>query len=427
MKTILFALSVPFALLLSAADLDFNDGWEWRHDGEKSWRAVDIPHDFMIESPWDENANHSQRVYKPLGEAFYRKSFAYDSAWEGKRVILDFGGIMFFGDVKVNGKKVAETEYGYLGFEADVTERLKKDAPNLVEVWAKVGGGRSGSRWYTGGGLYRSVKLKIVNERRIARHGVCVRTKGETAHVEVELEGCRGLSDDLEIVVEILDGEKSVATTRGPVTKGDNRRRFSVCLPPMEVKGAKRWSPEAPNLYSLVTEVWEREWGTGNGLPAEALAKAGERGKLLDCCETRFGFRDIAFSKERGFEIDGRKVFLKGQSNHHDLGALGAAAYPDAIRRYLRAIKEFGFNSVRCSHNPYSEEFYDIADEEGIVVVDEICDKWVRNWVGRKPYLEMWPQLVTEWVKRDRNHPSVVMWSVGNELQMNEGYHDATF
>ena len=408
MKTILFSLSVPVALLLPAADIDFNSGWEWRRGGEKSWRAVDIPHDFMIESPWDENANHSQRVYKPLGEAFYRKSFAYDSAWDGRRVIIDFGGIMFFGDVRVNGKKVAETEYGYLGFETDVTEHLRKDVPNIVEVWAKVGGGRNGSRWYTGGGLYRSVKLKIVNDRRIARHGVFVRTKGETAQVEVELEGCRGLGDDLEIVAGIMDGEKSVATTRTPVTKGDNRRRFSVSLPSMEVKGAKRWSPESPNLYALKVAL----------LGGSAA---------IDEKTIRFGFRDIAFSKERGFEIDGRHVFLNGQSNHHDLGALGVAAYPDAIRRYFRKIKEFGFNSVRCSHNPYSEEFYDIADEEGIVVVDEITDKWKGYWAGRKPYLEMWPQLVTEWVKRDRNHPSVVMWSVGNELQMNETCHDATF
>ena len=422
MKTILFALSVPVALHLSAVDIDFNFGWEWRRGGESEWRAVDLPHDFMIDLPWDENAAHSQCAFKPLGEAFYRKSFAYDKSWEGRRVILDFGGIMFFGDVRVNGKKVAETEYGYLGFETDITDCIKKDAPNLVEVWAKVGGGNSGSRWYTGGGLYRGVKMKVVNERRIARHGVFVRTKGETAQVEVELEGCRGLSDDLELVAEILDGERSVATTRGFVTKGDNRRRFPVDLPPVEVKGAKRWSPEAPNLYSLVVEVCDR--GTGNG---ERGTGNGERGRLLDRCETRFGFRDIAFSKERGFEIDGRHVFLKGQSNHHDLGALGAAAYPDAIRRYFRTIKEFGFNSVRCSHNPYSEEFYDIADEEGIVVVDEVVDKWKGYWAGRKPYLEIWPQLVTEWVKRDRNHPSVVMWSLGNELQMRETCHDAIF
>jgi len=391
-----------------ATAIDFNDGWEWRYGGEKEWREVDLPHDFMIESPWNGSANHSQRVFKPLGEAFYRKSFACDPSWEGKRILLDFGGIMFFGDVKVNGAKVAETEYGYLGFETDVTDHLKKDAPNLVEVWAKVGGSKNGSRWYTGGGLYRSVKLKVVNERRIARHGVCVRTKGETAEVEVEFEGCRGLRDDIEIVAEILDGEKAVAATRGLVTKGDNRSRFPVPMRPMEVKGAKRWSPESPNLYSLRVSM-----------------RSGDT--ILDERTIRVGFRDIAFSKERGFEIDGRHVFLKGQSNHHDLGALGAAAYPDAIRRYFRAIKEFGFNSVRCSHNPYSEEFYDIADEEGIVVVDEITDKWKGCWAGRKPYLEMWPQLVTEWIKRDRNHPSVVMWSLGNELQMNESCHDATF
>ena len=409
MKSQIAAVAVIISLVgVSADGIDFNSGWEWRRNGEKAWRAVDLPHDFMIESPWDENAVHSQRVFKPLGEAFYRKSFAYDPKWEGKRVILDFGGIMFYGDVRINGKKVAETEYGYLGFETDVTERLRKDAPNVVEVWAKVDGGKSGSRWYTGGGLYRSVRLKVMNERRIARHGVFVRTKGDTAIVEVELEGCRGLKDDIEIVAEILDGGRTVATAGAPVTKGDNRRRFSVPLPSMEVKGAKHWSPESPNLYAL--KVTLRGGGT-----------------VLDERVIRFGFRDISFSKERGFEIDGRHVFLNGQSNHHDLGALGAAAYPDAIRRYFRTIMSFGFNSVRCSHNPYSEEFYDIADEMGIVIVDEITDKWKGYWAGRKPYLEMWPQLVTEWVKRDRNHPSVVMWSLGNELQMNETCHDAMF
>ena len=408
-----FASMVAFASfpsLFAGSCSDFNFGWEWRRGGKSEWRAVDLPHDFMFESPWSGSANHSQRVFKPLGEAFYRKSFAFDPAWEGKRILLDFGGIMFYGNVRVNGKLVAETEYGYLGFEADITDVLKKDTANLVEVWAKVDGGKNGSRWYTGGGLYRSVKVKTVGEKRIARHGVYVKTKGETVSVEVELDGFRGWDGDCDIVAE----SEGVRTT-APITKGDNRRRFSVALPSFELKGATRWSPESPNLHTLVVEVRER--GTGNG----------ERGKLLDRCETRFGLRDLSFTADRGLEIDGRKVFLKGQSNHHDLGALGVAAYPDAIRRYFRTIKQFGFNSVRCSHNPYSVEFYDIADEEGIIIVDEICDKWTRNWAGRKPYLEIWPQLVTEWVKRDRNHPSVVMWSLGNELQMNENYHDPQF
>ena len=402
-----FASLVAFAsfpTLFAESFSDFNFGWEWRRGGTKEWQAVDLPHDFMFESPWSGSANHSQRVFKPLGEAFYRKSFAFDPAWEGKRVLLDFGGIMFYGDVRVNGKLVAETEYGYLGFEADITEVLKKDAPNLVEVWAKVDGGKNGSRWYTGGGLYRSVKVKTVGEKRIARHGVYVKTKGETVSVEVELDGFRGWDGDCDIVAE----SEGVRTT-APVTKGDNRRRFSVALPSFELKGAARWSPESPCLHYLKVSL------------------VGKDGEVFDSQTVRFGLRDISFSKEYGFAIDGRKVFLKGQSNHHDLGALGVAAYPDAIRRYFRAIKQFGFNSVRCSHNPYSVEFYDIADEEGIIIVDEICDKWTRNWAGRKPYLEIWPGLVTEWVKRDRNHPSIVMWSLGNELQMNENYHDPQF
>lgn len=389
---------------VSAVKTDFNFGWEWRRGDGKEWRAVDLPHDFMFESPWSGSANHSQRVFKPLGEARYRKTFAYDPSWDGKRVILDFGGIMFFGDVKINGTKVAETEYGYLGFETDITEQLKKDAPNVVEVWAKVLGGPNGSRWYTGGGLYRGVKLKTANARRIARHGVYVTTNGDTVSVEVEIEGFKGNSGDYEIVAE-TEGVRTSAS----IPKGDNRRRFPVKLPPFELKGAARWSPDSPNLHELAVSVMDGKSG------------------VIDRETVRFGLRDLSFTPERGLEIDGRKIFLKGQSNHHDLGAIGAAVYPDAIRRYFRTMKKFGFNSVRCSHNPYSVEFYDIADEEGIVIVDEICDKWVRNWAGRKPYLDLWPKLVTEWVKRDRNHPSVVMWSLGNELQMNEDYHDAQF
>ena len=233
-----------------AGSIDFNSGWKWRRGGEKEWRAVDLPHDFMFEAPWDEKAVHSQRVFKPLGEAFYRKTFAYDPAWEGRRVILDFGGIMFFGDVRINGKKVAETEYGYLGFETDVTDRLKKDGPNVVEVWAKVEGGPNGSRWYTGGGLYRGVKMKIAGTKRIARHGVSVKTKGETVFVEVELDGFRGERGDYEIVAE-SEGVR----TSAPVTKGDNRRRFAVALPPFEMKGAARWSPESRKTVMYLTGV----------------------------------------------------------------------------------------------------------------------------------------------------------------------------
>lgn len=389
---------LPLSSLLARSVVDFNDDWNF------AGRTIRLPHDAMFEMPWDAAANHSQKVFKAAPRiAEYCKTFAYDPAWEGQRVFLEFGGIMFYGEVRVNGTLVGTTEYGYLGLSCDITAALKKDAPNVVEVWAKVDTKKGACRWYTGCGLYRGVKLVTKPAHAIARHGLYVTTReNRFVDVEVMLNGFRGNREDWTAELEITDREGSArAQTVCDVPKGDNRQRVHFTFPSVELTDPLLWSTDAPNLYT-------------------ATVRLKKDGVEQDAASVRFGVRTIAFDKDFGFKLNGEKVFLKGNSGHTDTGALGNAAYPDAIARQLKTLKAFGYNCVRCSHNPYSEEFYDLADELGLLVVDEITDKWSGCWAGRVKYIQMWPELLTEWIRRDRNHPSVILWSLGNELQMNE-------
>ena len=409
--------AVTMATCANAADVDFNFGWDFSPEGwEGVSRKVDLPHDFQLEMPWREDAA-GDRGFKPMGAARYRKTFVTDAAWAGQRVFLDFEGIMCVGDVFVNGEKAASSEYGYLGFEIDVTDRIRPAGEtNTVEVVASTGH-NEGSRWYTGGGLYRPVRIKTRPQRAIARHGIFASTpkvsaESATVRVQIELEGfgyCLDapVSNRVEAVVTIrAPGGAVVVETRCDVPLRDYRRRTEFTAPEIAVANPALWDLDTPRLYT-----------------AEVRLVAG--GKEIDADSIRFGIRKVEFSPEFGFRLNGRKVFLKSMSNHADYGAVGTAQFPRAIKRELRRMKEFGFNAVRCSHNPYAEVFYETADEIGLLVVDEFTDKWCRDdfcWMGRRPFLEVWPELMSEWIRRDRNHPSVILWSLGNELQFREKF-----
>lgn len=395
----------------------FNFDWKFRAGDLKEaqlvtyddddWRVLDLPHDFQIEQTWDESAGGA-RGFKAMGTGWYRKHFKANPAWMGKRILLDFEGIMLVGDVWVNGRKVGSTDYGYLGFETDITDLLKYDEDNVVAVWASTGK-KDGSRWYTGGGLFRDVHLVIKNPIAIARHGVFVSTPKITEQraevsVQVELEGIRNKSLDIEINARILapDG-KTVAGTSGKAPQKSKLQTVEVSLPIVTVDSPELWSCEAPNLYT-------------------AEVSLVQDGKVIDCMTETFGIRTLEFSPDFGFKLNGKKLFLKGISNHHDLGAVGVAAFDRAIERQFQLMKRFGYNHIRSSHNPYSESFLKLADKYGILVVDELIDKWSDNsyWGGRVPFTQLWYQMIPEWIKRDRNHPSVILWSLGNELQMRE-------
>jgi len=394
----------------------FNFGWKFQQgdvaDGQdpalndQGWRKLDLPHDFQIEQPWDKTANRSLG-FKTPDVGWYRKTFKADPKWRGKQVLLDFEGIMLAGEVWVNGKKVGGTAYGYLGFETNIADVLNYDGDNVVAVRASTRDGNS--RWYTGGGLFRDIHLVVRQPVSIARHGIFVTTPVVSDHhadiqVQVEVAGLKGKNEAVEITTSIYapDG-KQVGETRAAVPPVRNLAEIEVPLPQLRLAAPQLWSIETPALYV-----------------AEVELTAG--GKVIDRLTKRFGIRTIEFSKQFGLRLNGKKVFLQGVANHHDLGAVGAAAYRTSIARTMDRLKAFGFNHIRTSHNPYSESFLELADEKGILVVDELYDKWgsTRAWAGSAPWNDVWFPNLKEWIKRDRNHPSVIMWSFGNELQFQE-------
>ena len=438
----------PLAEFAAEKNVLFNCGWKFQlvtkdnkttdfaspQLDDSQWRTLDLPHDFQFEQPWTEGGGGA-RGFKPSCEGWYRKTFTVPESWQGLNVKLDFGGIIYLGDVYINGTKVASTDYGYVGLEADLTKHLRYGGENVVAVYASTGP-KKGSRWYTGAGLFRDVRLQLDNPTHIARHGVyitcevdeltskqvdelsasgvrseelgtrqLVNSSTSKINIQVEVDGWQKRKN-VSIRARVIDAEGNVVgKATGTMPKYTKQTSTEVMLTTVNIADAKLWDIDSPYLYS-----------------ADVVVEAD--GMVVDSVREQFGIRKIEFSKDFGFKLNGRKVFLKGISNHHDMGALGAAAFDDGIERMMRRLKEFGFNHIRCSHNPYSESFTKIADRVGLLIVDELIDKWSDNdyWGGRRPFTSMWPQMITEWVKRDRNSPSVIMWSLGNELQIREGW-----
>ena len=374
---------------------------------DSSWRILDLPHDFQFEQPWTK-AGGGARGFKPMCEGWYRKSFQADPLWKGKRVVMDFGGIIYLGDVYLNGHKIASTDYGYVGIEADLTPYLHFDKENIVAVHASTGP-KKGSRWYTGGGLFRDVYLQVQNPTHIARHGIYITTPEvasdkATVAVQVEVDGWQ--KHDVLVRTTIRNPEgKVVGSAHNTMPKHTHQTCTELKLPAIILKNPQLWSCNTPQLYS-----------------ADVVVVAD--GMVVDSITEQFGIRKLEFSPEFGFKLNGEKIFLQGNANHHDLGALGAASYDRAIERMMLQLKAFGYNTIRCSHNPYSDSFARIADRVGMLIVDELTDKWSDNdyWGGRRPFTQIWSDLIIEWIKRDRNRPSIILWSLGNELQIREGW-----
>ena len=450
----------------------FNFGWKF-HAGDvegaealnyddAAWRNVNLPHDFQIEQPWvvpgaderpdasDPGANVrsrlSSRGFKEMGIGWYRKTFTPDETWRGRRVLVDFEGILYVGDAYLNGQFIGKTDYGYLGFEADISKLLRWGEPNVLAVKADTRT-PSNSRWYTGAGLYRDVHLVITDPSLFfTRHPLRILSKplslpsspsssslspvssassssasvsspsvssgssssgsvlgGFPAEITLfaELTCNERNAKALTLLTRIFDRDgRLVAEQTSSLPFRGNQRTREYALPAIHLDAAHLWGLDDPYLYTAEVSILRAD------------------GSVADCVRSRFGIRQLDFSPDFGMKLNGRKVILKGIANHHTLGALGAAAYPRAIEKRLRLLKEFGFNHIRTSHNPYSESLLDLCDSLGILVVDELYDKWLTQYIGgRVDWTKQWQIDLPEWIRRDRNHPSIVFWSLGNELQ----------
>ena len=422
MKKVLMSLCCCLPLAVAAQRIVVPANMEWRfqyNDSVFSDKAekVDLPHDFLIGQPWiapgaDEKADNSDmaanvksrlssRGFKEMGIGWYRKDFVPDESWKDKRVLVDFGGIMLVGDVFLNGERIGGTDYGYLGFETDITKKLKFGTNNTLLVKADTGQPNN-SRWYTGGGLYREVNLIVTNSKLyFQRHPLFVRTENnEKVLIQAEISRFSQQAEG-DVLIRILDNAGAeVIAHKQRLRFNKKTRTAEYQLDTLSLTNPHLWSVDHPYLYTAEVTLFDE-----NGLPADKVTE-------------RFGVRTLEFSPDFGLKVNGEKVILKGIANHHTLGALGAAAYPKAIEKRIKLLKDFGFNHIRTSHNPYSEDLYRLCDEYGILVVDELYDKWLKQYAGgRVDWTAQWQYDLPEWVKRDRNHPSIVFWSLGNELQ----------
>ncbi|MCR5828388.1 MAG: DUF4982 domain-containing protein [Bacteroidales bacterium] len=407
----LFSAAIVLLLATAAYSREVIDirKWDFRLDAEKTWRSVTIPHDFQMELPWEEEAGGA-RGFKRMETGWYRTTFVAGKDWEGECVLLDFEGVGMQADIWVNGQQAGEIDYGYIGGCFDIRALLKYGSENEILVKTFTGEAE-GSRWYTGGGLFRPVHLIVKSPISIAEKGIYITTpmiseQRAEVNLQITMDGYRASVVPVDATVEIFDPDgKLVAETSHAAPMRNNLMHVEFNIYPIFVENPKLWSCEEPWLYT-----------------AKVTLRNGTR--ELDCVSEHFGFRTIEFGQPYGFKLNGKKVFLKGIANHHDLGALGAAVYDGALERMIIRLKEFGFNHIRTSHNPYSKSLLDLADKYGILVVDELYDKWMTQpgqwWIGRYPFTASWFNHEREWIKRDRNHPCVIAWSLGNETQNEE-------
>lgn len=437
--TAIVSLLLPAAIQAQSARkvTNINRGWYF-HPGDATpsitvdkakadgWKPVNVPHDFQIEQPWvapdaseradnsDAGANIKSRLsargFKEMGCGWYVRTFTPASEDKGKRCLIDFQGIMYLGDVYLNGKRIGGTDYGYVGFEIDITKALRYGEENTIAVYANTADPKN-SRWYTGGGLFRDVDIVYTDSRLyFNRHPLRISTR-ENRYVDITADvQCTTKQPKIAMQVIVTSPDGTVVSDRKYDMKRNRSYRYGqeFNIPAIEIANAKLWDCEHPDLYTATVKLLR------------------EDGTVSDEVTKRFGIREVSLVPGKGLLINGKKVLLKGYANHHTLGALGAASYPRAMEKRIKLMKEYGINHIRTSHNPYSESFLDLCDENGILVVDELYDKWNDQYVGggRAHFANLWMDHVAEFIKRDRNHPSIILWSLGNELQ---SYNDTPF
>jgi beta-galactosidase len=401
----------------------FDDNWLfWRGAAQGAedtllndadWRKVSLPHDWSIEdlpgtsSPFNKGAlSQVSGGFTTGGSGWYRKHFNVPAANKGKRMIIQFDGVYMNAQLWINGKKLGKHPYGYTSFWYDVTPYVRYGRENLLVV--KVRNEGENSRWYAGSGIYRHVWLKTLEPVHVAQWGTFITTpvvnkQAATVHISTKLKNESAAAVTATLLTRLLDANgKTVAEVKGQQLI--NKGRDSLLQQVLQVKSPVLWDVSSPALYTAISYVYVDN-------------------VLQDSVTTPFGIRTITADATNGFQLNGKTIKLKGGCVHHDNGPLGAKAYDRAEERKVALLKASGYNAIRCAHNPPSPAFLDACDRLGMLVIDEAFDIWND---GKNPedyhlyFDDWWQRDLESMLYRDRNHPSVIMWSTGNEIPHRE-------
>ncbi len=397
----------------------FDDGWKFYRGGfqmaanpdfdDSNWRDVDLPHDWSIEdiagasSPFEPDAvGQTSSAFTVGGVGWYRKFFLLDSAVRRKKIHIQFDGVYMNAEVWLNGKKLGENPYGYTSFWFDISDKINFGGKNVLAVKVKNEG--ENTRWYSGSGIYRHVWITFMEPLHVAHWGASISTPNVTpqsasVHAQYEISNEGGSETEIQVQTLLLDAsgkEVGVAETKKKIQGGSS----SVVEYDLAVHNPLLWSTDHPHLYVARTKVFVNN-------------------QVSDEVETSFGIRSISFHATTGFQLNGKSMELKGGCIHHDNGPLGAKAFDRAEERRVELLKASGFNAIRCAHNPPSPAFLDACDRIGMMVIDEAFDMWK---IGKNPFdYHLYfdascKKDIESMVMRDRNHPSIIMWSIGNEI-----------
>ncbi|MDR3060039.1 MAG: DUF4982 domain-containing protein [Prevotella sp.] len=402
---------------------DFTENWKF-YLGDDSvaytpayddagWRTLDLPHDWSIEADFSvDNPATPGGGALPGGIGWYRKEFTVDKSNENKSIYIDFDGIYWNSKVWINGHLLEERPNGYISFRYELTPYIKVGEKNIIAV--RVDNSQQpNSRWYTGSGIYRNVWLTAVNPLHVDHWGTYVTTpevtkENATINIKTSVRNSSESAQRFELYSILLDKDgKEIAKTNNSNDAGTNE--VIDMEQSLTLSDPTLWSIENPYLYKIITRI-------------------EQNGKVVDEYETPLGIRYFSFDPDKGFFLNGESVKIKGVCHHHDLGCLGSAVNVRAIERQLEILKEMGCNGIRTAHNPPAPELLDLCDKMGFIVMDEAFDMW-RKKKSPYDYSQYFPEWherdLTDLIVRDRNHPSIFMWSVGNEVLEQWSHIDA--
>ncbi len=412
---IVFILTACDSTITEQARLreSFNSGWKFSlgdnenaqnaNFNDSEWRALDLPHDWAIEGPFTQEVNYKGGYLPYPGVAWYRKTFKVRP--ETKNLMIECDGIMRNSKIWLNGSYIGGWPYGYTSFSIDLTDKIDREKENVIAI--RVENQDNSSRWYPGSGIYRNVWLSYTNPIHVSHWGTYITTPGITEYLaEVKVKTWVNNSEskvaNVEVSTEILDYNGDLLAKTNEDNISLEAKQQTEIVQHLKIPDPNLWSVDSPYLYKAVTSIISE-------------------GKVVDTYETTFGVRYFHFDSDKGFFLNGMHLKLKGVNLHHDLGPLGAAVNRRATERQLEIMKEMGVNAIRCAHNPPSPEQLELCDELGILVIDETFDEWSVSKHGVPNSYNIW---FDEWaekdtralIMRDRNHPSVIMWSIGNEI-----------